>query len=119
MNRLIILCVTVVLLGGVFGLRLLLRQEARLVIANESTAVISDLSVKVWNQDFLLGRLRPGERKDVRLNEYSDSAWRISGRWADGAEFHEQVGYITHGMSFDDRAVFGPVRKLVFTSSSR
>jgi hypothetical protein len=96
-----------------------LRQEARLVIVNESGVQIADLSVKVWNHQFALGTLAPGEKKEVKISEYSDSEWQISGRWADGTELREQAGYITHGMSFDDRAVFGRDRKLVFSSKAR
>ncbi|WP_415910708.1 hypothetical protein [Oleiharenicola sp. Vm1] len=119
MKRVIILFMAVALVGGLFGLRSFMRQEARLVIANESTEVLFDLSVKVWDQNFVLGTLRPGEKKEVRISQYSDSAWQISGRWAEGTPLREQAGYITHGMSFDDRAVFGRDRKLSFSSDPR
>ncbi|MDP1579143.1 MAG: hypothetical protein Q8M02_02620 [Candidatus Didemnitutus sp.] len=121
MKRLIILVVVVAAFAGWLGVRtfLFIEQEAKLVIENASGEQIADLSVKVWNHKFALGMLPSGEKKEVRITEYSDSAWSISGRWDDGTALSEQAGYITHGMGFDDRAVFGRDRKLVFSSKPR
>ena len=121
MKRLIVLLIFIAIVAGSLGLRSFLLQDqvARLVIENESGEQITDLSVKVWDHEFALGTLPTGERKVVGITEYSDSDWQISGRWPDGTLFSEQYGYITHGMSFDDRAVFGRDRKLTFSSKPR
>lgn len=112
MKRIIILVVSFIAIAGWLGLRTWLRQEARLVIVNESGEQIADLSVVIWTHQFALGTLPPGEKKEVKISEYSDSGWQIGGRWGDGTPLREQVGYITHGMSFDNRVVFGRDRKL-------
>ena len=119
MKRLILLLVALVAIAGWLGVRAWLRQEAKLVIENESGEQIADLKVKVWNHEFALGTLPAGEKKEVRITEYSDSGWQISGRWRDGTLLREQAGYITHGISFDDRAVLGRDRKLAFSSKPR
>lgn len=121
MKRLVILVVVLVAIASLFGLRTFVFQDqvAKLEIENASGEQIEDVSVKVWNYEFALGTLPPGERKEVRITEYSDSAWQISGRRLDGTLIREQAGYITHGMSFDDRVVFGSDRKLVFSSKPR
>ncbi len=121
MKRLIILVVVLAAVAGWLGLRtfVLQDQEAKLVIENDSGEQIGDVSVKVWNREFALGTLAAGEKKEVRITEYSDSGWQINGWWPDGTLIREQAGYITHGMSFDDRAVFGRDRKLAFSSKPR
>jgi hypothetical protein len=101
---------------AVIGWRVLFHHEARLVVENRSGEPIAQLSVTVSNQVFELDALAPGENKEVKLRRYADSAWAISGRWPDGSPIREQAGYITGGMSFDDRGVFSADRTFKFES---
>ena len=90
---------------------------ARLRIENQSEELISELQVTVSGNTISLGALAPGEKKEVALTRYSDSQWIVEGQWASGAKIHEQAGYITHGASFNDQAVFSKQHKFAFNRS--
>lgn len=92
-----------------------LKDEARLRVENRADQAIVQLEVQVAGRRFDLGRLAPGERREVRLHDYSDSHWSLRGVWADDRLIREDAGYITHGMDFDHRAVFDRDRRLVFS----
>lgn len=91
---------------------------ARLRIENQSEEVISELRVTLSGNTISLGALAPGEKKEVALTRYSDSQWIVEGQWASGAKIREEAGYITHGASFNDQAVFSKQREFVFNRSS-
>jgi hypothetical protein len=116
---LVTLVAILLVIAGWLALKTEFRHEARLVIENRSLEQITTLKVKVCNQEFKLGSLAPGQKKEVKITEYSDSDWQISGKWPDGTTISEQQGYITHGMRFDDRAVFEQDRELTFSSNPR
>ncbi len=116
MKRFVVATLVVIAVVAVLAFRLLGNQHARLLLDNQSGATIEDLTVEVAGQKFALGALPSQRNTAVRIDRYSDSDWFISGRWPDGATFHEHIGYITHGMSFDDRVVFDSARKLKYTS---
>lgn len=119
MKRSLLYALAIFVIAGIFVSYDLLVDTASLTLVNESTETIGDLAVKVWDKEFVLGSLAPGDSKRISLCDYSDTSWKISGRWNSGDQIREQVGYITRGMDFTDQVVFAPDRKLVFSSGPR
>lgn len=102
------------LVWGFLGLSSI--HTARLVIENQSGEDIPSLTVEVSGQLFSLGFLASGSTKEVIVSRYNDSHWTLDGAWSTSEKIHEEFGYITHGMSFDDHAVFEKGRRLNFKS---
>lgn len=119
MKRSSLLILALVVVAGGYIAHDLMVDTASLALVNESLEEIGDLEVKVWNQEFALGLLAPGDAKKITIRDFGDSNWQISGRWKSGDIIREEVGYITHGMDFTDQIVFAPNRKIMFSSAPR
>lgn len=113
--------ITVFVLGFIVcvGLRIFSAGEAQLTISNESQEKITALKVTVGKSVFQLDSIIPQESKKLKIRNYSDSHWILEGRWESGATFHEELGYITSGMSFDDHVVITKDKKLTFFSKPK
>ena len=101
-----------------WGVVRLFADKASLVIRNESGEKLRDVHVVVWSYQFDLGDIAPGDTKEIRIQEYSDSSWAVEGLWPTGEHFADQYGYITNGMSFRDRLIFGPNKTIRFNSEN-
>lgn len=100
--------------AGAWGVIRLFADEASLVIRNESGEKLRDVHVVVWSYQFYLGDIAPGDTKEIRIREYSDSSWAVEGFWSTGGHFSHQHGYITHGMSSRDWLIFAPNKTIRF-----
>jgi hypothetical protein len=88
---------------------------AVLEITNDAAEAIKDVHVVVWEYQFDLGDIKPGEIRKIKIRDYADSSWSVQGLWSSGEHFSGSHGYITHGMSFSDRLVFSRNRTITFT----
>ena len=111
--------VFVLLIVGVVAFGLSSHHKAQLTIENRSGEDIDALTVQVSGQLLAVGSVARGATKEVIVTRYSDSHWTLNGAWSASGKIHEEFGYITDGMSFDDRAVFKKDRRLNFTSTPK
>ena len=92
-------------------------EQAVLELENKTAHPIRDMHVVVWAYQFDLGDLSPGEKKRIKIKNYSDSSWKVEGIWSSGERFAGDYGYITHGMSCSDKLIFGPNQHISFISN--
>ena len=79
------------------------RAGANLLVVNEGGLAIAELKIEAAGTVFHLGTLNPAEQKSIKLRNYGDAGWKVTGCWAGAEQILFQVGYLTGGANFDDR----------------
>lgn len=89
---------------------------ASLMIVNDSNSDLNNVSVQLWNTEIMVGSLKRNEKKRIKVDNYFDSSWKVTGTWDDGEDLDISYGYVTHGLDFRDTIVINDDRSISFSS---
>lgn len=72
---------------------------------NASSHVITDGKVLICEEKLLFSNLVKGKEVEFNFESTKDCAYNVTITLANGTELKATLGYVTHGMSFNDEII--------------
>lgn len=99
----VLACLIILAAIAVFYLRA--PQKASVTVVNKAGKLLKTVTVELCGESATIESLAVQTSKKLELKVHSDCHYQVTAIFESGEKLSNGVGYVTHGMDFDDQIV--------------